>query len=159
MPDNKYTICGVHLPNSEDFAGSDEVVISVALGFVAHLVQMISIFLQVPLRYPIIHVGSRSKIVDHVAEKIPDKDREWVTLSRHYPCTNIHVLSPTVLVALCRFPLFSRGKDKLQFNYGVYLLNKNIAQLRWYFNLPTQDLRATLPNLNALLHFRPGPNM
>lgn len=76
MPDNKYTICGVHLPNSEDFAGSDEVMISVALGFVAHLVQMISIFLQIPLRYPIIHVGSRSKIVDHVAEKIPDKDRE-----------------------------------------------------------------------------------
>lgn len=133
MPDNKCTICGVHLPNSEDFAGSDEVMISVALGFVAHLVQMISIFLQVPLRYPVIHFGSRSKIVDHVVEKIPDKDRE--------------------------FPLFSRGKDKLQFNYGVYLLNKNIAQLRWYFNLPTQDLRATLPNLTALLHFWPGPNM
>jgi len=72
MPNNKYTICGVHLPNSEDFAGNDEVMISVALGFVAHLVQMISIFLQVPLRYPIIHFGSRSKIVDHVAEKIPD---------------------------------------------------------------------------------------
>ena len=58
-----------------------------------------------------------------------------------------------------RFPLFSRGKDKLQFNYGVYLLNKNIAQQRWYFSLPTQDLRATLPNLTALLHLRPGPNM
>lgn len=133
MPNNKYTICGVHLPNSEDFAGNDEVMISVALGFVAHLVQMISIFLQVPLRYPITHFGSRSKIVDHVAEKIPDKDRE--------------------------FPLFSRGKDKLQFNYGVYLLNKNIAQLRWYLNLPTQDLRATLSNLTTLLHFRPGSNM
>jgi hypothetical protein len=76
MPNNKYTICGVHLPNSEDFAGNDEVMISVALGFVVHLVQMISIFLQLPLRYPIIHFGSRSKIVDHVAEKIPDKDRE-----------------------------------------------------------------------------------
>lgn len=76
MPDNKHTICGVHLPNSEDFAGNDEVMISVALGFVAHLVQMISIFLQVPLRYPIIHFGSRTKIVDHIAEKIPDKDRE-----------------------------------------------------------------------------------
>ncbi|KAJ4442138.1 hypothetical protein ANN_12004 [Periplaneta americana] len=131
--EDKFTICGVHLPNSEDFPGNDEVMISVALGFAAHLVQMISVFLQLPLRYPIIHFGSRSKIVDYVAEKIPDKDRE--------------------------FPLFFRGKDKLEFNYGVYLLNKNIAQLRWYFNLPTQDLRATLPNLSALLHFRPGPNM
>ena len=73
---NRHTICGVHLPNSEDFAGHDEVMISIALGFVAHLVQMISIFLQLPLRYPVNHFGSRSKIVDHIAEKIPDKDRE-----------------------------------------------------------------------------------
>ena len=69
------------------------------------------------------------------------------------------MLSLTTLWACSRFPLFSRGKDKLQFNYGVYLLNKNIAQLRWYFNLPTQDLRATLSNLTTLLHFRPGSNV
>jgi hypothetical protein len=50
---------------------------SVALGLVAHLVQMVSVFLQVPLRYPIVHFSSRSRIVDHVA-KIPEKDREWV---------------------------------------------------------------------------------
>lgn len=57
----------------------------------------------------------------------------------------------------CRFPLFSRGKDKLQFNYGVYLLNKNVAQLRLYCGLPTQDLRATLPNLAGLLQLKSGP--
>ncbi|XP_049775657.1 UV radiation resistance-associated gene protein [Schistocerca cancellata] len=129
---DKFTIAGVHLPNSEDFTGHEENTISVALGYVAHVVQMISVFLQVPLRYPIIHFGSRSKIVDHISDKIPDKDRE--------------------------FPLFSRGKDKLQFNYGVYLLNKNIAQLRWYFGLPTQDLRATLPNMAALLQLGSGAN-
>ncbi|XP_067007488.2 UV radiation resistance-associated gene protein isoform X2 [Anabrus simplex] len=133
ISDGKYAICGVHLPNSEDFAGHDEVMISVALGFVTHVIQMISIFLQVPLRYPVIYFGSRSKIIDHVVEKIPEKDRE--------------------------FPLFSRGKDKLQFSYGVYLLNKNIAQLRWYCGLPTHDLRTTLSNLMGLLHLRPGPNM
>lgn len=33
----------------------------------------------------------------------------------------------------------------------MYLLNKNIAQLRWFCGLPTQDLRATLPNLFGLL--------
>lgn len=129
---NKFTIAGVHLPNSEDFAGHEENTISVALGYVAHVVQMISIFLQVPLRYPIIHFGSRSRMVDHIADKIPDNDRE--------------------------FPLFSRGKDKLQFNYGVYLLNKNIAQLRWHFGLATPDLRATLPNLAPLLQLGPGAN-
>jgi len=32
-------------------------------------------------------------------------------------------------VNTCRFPLFGKGKEKYQFNYGVYLLNKNIAQV------------------------------
>lgn len=73
---DKYTICGVHLPNSEDFAGHDETMISVALGYVAHLLQMITYFLDVPLRYPIYHAGSRSKIIDHIMDKIPDKERQ-----------------------------------------------------------------------------------
>nr|CAD7586127.1 unnamed protein product [Timema genevievae] len=89
VTNSMYTVCGVHLPNSEDFIPNEEVMISVALGF----------------------------------------------------------------------PLFSRGKDKLQFNYGVYLLNKNIAQLRWYCGVPTQDLRATLPNLATLLSVKPGPSL
>lgn len=125
LPDGKYTIRDVHLPNSEDFEGKDELMISVALGFVAHLVQMISYFLNVPTRYPICHFGSRSKIIDHITDNIPDKERE--------------------------FPLYSRGKERHSFNYGVYLLNKNIAQLRWYCGLTTSDLRHTLPNLQALM--------
>nr|BAN21317.1 hypothetical protein [Riptortus pedestris] len=126
LPDGRYTIRDVHLPNSEDFEGKDEIMISVALGFVAHLVQMISYFLDVPTRYPICHFGSRSKIIDHITDNIPDKERE--------------------------FPLYSRGKEKHSFNYGVYLLNKNIAQLRWYCGLTTSDLRHTLPNLQALMN-------
>lgn len=125
---DKYTICGVHLPDSEDFQGHDEIQISVALGFVTHVIQMISIFLQVPLRYPVIHYGSRSRIVDQIADKIPDTERE--------------------------FPLYLRGKDKLQFHYAVYLLNKNIAQLRWLCGLPTQDLRSTLANLSSLVKMK-----
>lgn len=126
LTDGKYRICGIHLPNSEELSHADDISVSVALGFVAHLVQMVSIFLQVPLRYPIIHFGSRSKIIDHITEKIPDRERE--------------------------FPLFARGKDKIQFHYGVYLLNKNIAQLRWLVGFPTNDLRATLHNVYHLLH-------
>ncbi|KAK9511035.1 hypothetical protein O3M35_005684 [Rhynocoris fuscipes] len=120
-----YTIRGVHLPNSEDFNGKDELMISVALGFVAHLVQMMAYFLNVPTRYPICHFGSRSKIIDHIIDTIPDKDRE--------------------------FPLYFKGKEKLPFDYGVYLLNKNIAQLRWCCGLTTEDLRQTLQNLAALM--------
>lgn len=76
LPDGRYTIRNVHLPNSEDFEGKDEIMVSVALGFVAHLVQMISYFLDVPTRYPICHFGSRSKIIDHITDNIPDKERE-----------------------------------------------------------------------------------
>lgn len=52
------------------------------------------------------------------------------------------------------FPLFTKGKERIQFTYAVYLLNKNIAQLRWLFFMHTPDLKATLPNLLSLLEGR-----
>ncbi|XP_013788839.1 UV radiation resistance associated protein-like isoform X1 [Limulus polyphemus] len=129
FPDKRgYSICGVHLPNSEDFAGRDDTMISNALGYVCHLTLMISQFLNLPLRYPVRHFSSRSVVIDHVSDKIPDKNRE--------------------------FPLYAKGKERLHFNYGVYLLNKNIAQLRHYCGMTTHDLRATLLNLHTLVETR-----
>ncbi|KAA0704068.1 UV radiation resistance-associated gene protein p63 [Triplophysa tibetana] len=121
---NDYVICGVKLPNSEDFQAKDDGSVAVALGYTAHLVMMISFFLQVPLRYPIIHKGSRSSIKDTITDKLTEKERE--------------------------FPLYPRG-ERFQFEYGVYLLNKNIAQLRYQHGLSTPDLRQTLPNLKNFL--------
>ncbi|XP_050479899.1 UV radiation resistance-associated protein isoform X1 [Bombus huntii] len=126
----KFRIHDVHLPDSEDLELSNDTVVAVALGFVAHTTQMIANFLNIPTRYPIIHYGSRSKVIDHITENLPDNERQ--------------------------FPLFARSKDKLQFRYAVYLLNKNIAQLRWYCGLPTTDLRATLPNLATLINIKPN---
>ncbi|NXW66765.1 UVRAG protein, partial [Eurystomus gularis] len=120
-----YFVCGVKLPNSEDFQAKDDGSIAVALGYTAHLVSMISYFLHVPLRYPIIHKGSRSTIKDNINDKLTEKERE--------------------------FPLYPKGGEKLQFEYGVYLLNKNIAQLRYQHGLSTPDLRQTLPNLKNFL--------
>ncbi|CAN2390618.1 UV radiation [Pristimantis euphronides] len=120
-----YFICGVKLPNSEDFQAKDDGSVAVALGYTAHLVSMISFFLQVPLRYPILHKGSRSAIKDNINDKLTEKERE--------------------------FPLYPKGGEKLQFDYGVYLLNKNIAQLRYQHSLGTPDLRQTLPNLKTFL--------
>ncbi|XP_064144786.1 UV radiation resistance-associated gene protein isoform X4 [Loxodonta africana] len=120
-----YFICGVKLPNSEDFQAKDDGSIAVALGYTAHLVSMISFFLQVPLRYPIVHKGSRSTIKDNINDKLTEKERE--------------------------FPLYPKGGEKLQFDYGVYLLNKNIAQLRYQHGLGTPDLRQTLPNLKNFM--------
>ncbi|KAJ8384584.1 hypothetical protein AAFF_G00200210 [Aldrovandia affinis] len=119
-----YVICGVKLPNSEDFQAKDDGSVAVALGYTAHLVLMISCFLQIPLRYPVIHKGSRSSIKDTITDKLNEKERE--------------------------FPLYPRG-ERFQFEYGVYLLNKNIAQLRYQHGLSTPDLRQTLPNLKNFL--------
>lgn len=128
-----FRINNVFLPDSENLESTNDTDIAVALGFVAHTTQMIANFLNVPLRYPIVHYGSRSKIIDHITESLPDTDRQ--------------------------FPLFARSKDKLQFHYAVYLLNKNIAQLRWYCGLSTPDLRATLPNLASLINSRPNQTL
>ena len=126
----KFKIHEVHLPDSENLELSNDTEVAVALGFVAHTTQMIANFLNIPTRYPIIHYGSRSKVIDHITDNLPDNERQ--------------------------FPLFARSKDKLQFRYAVYLLNKNIAQLRWYCGLPTTDLRATLPNLATLINIKPN---
>lgn len=72
----EFTICGVRLPHSEEFSGHDEVMIAVALGYTCHLVQMVSCFLDVPLRYSMEHRGSRSQIYDHILDKLSDRDRE-----------------------------------------------------------------------------------
>ncbi|XP_064639445.1 UV radiation resistance-associated protein-like [Lineus longissimus] len=126
----QHTVCGVRLPNSEDFQGEDETMIACSLGYTCHLVQMISQFLDIPLRYPMEFGVSRSRIHDHIIDKLSDSDRE--------------------------FPLYSKGKERFKFNYAVFLLNKNIAQLRNYCGLGTTDLRLTLPNLKSLLELRLG---
>ena len=108
-----YFVCGVRLPNFEDFQAKNDGRIAVALGYTAHLVSMIS-FLQVPLRDSVIHKGSRSTTKDNINDKLTEKERE--------------------------FPLYPKGGEKLQFDYSVYLLNKNIAQLRYQHGLGTPDL-------------------
>ncbi|XP_013863378.1 UV radiation resistance-associated gene protein [Austrofundulus limnaeus] len=119
-----YVICGVKLPNSEEFQAKDDGSVAVALGYTAHLVLMISCFLQIPLRYPVIHKGSRSSIKDTITDRLTEKERE--------------------------LPLYPRG-ERFHFEYGVYLLNKNIAQLRYQHGLATPDLQQTLPNLKNFL--------
>ncbi|XP_029304294.1 UV radiation resistance-associated gene protein [Cottoperca gobio] len=119
-----YVICGVKLPNSEDFQAKEDGSVAVALGYTSHLVLMISCFLQIPLRYPVIHKGSRSSIKDTITDRLTEKERE--------------------------FPLYPRG-ERFHFEYGVYLLNKNIAQLRYQHGLTTPDLQQTLPNLKNFL--------
>ncbi|XP_033117850.1 UV radiation resistance-associated protein-like [Anneissia japonica] len=131
--DHTYSILGVKLPNAEDYPGTDDMTIAVALGHTCHLLQMISHIQVVPSRYPMMHLSSRSVIKDHITKVLADKDRD--------------------------FPLYTKGKERFQFRYAVYLLNRNIAQLRYSLGLSTSDLRATLPNLKSLLEMKWGVNI
>jgi len=83
---------------------------------------MISKWLEIPLRYPMSSMSSRSVIRDDIS---------------------VHN-SP-------RFTLWSRGTDRTRFEYAVYLLNKNLEQILNSQRLDIITLRHTLPNLVRFL--------
>ncbi|KAF9980722.1 hypothetical protein BGZ65_004756, partial [Modicella reniformis] len=87
------------------------------------LVVMLAHYLSVPLRYPLTPMGSRAFVLDPVSRLIGPKE----------------------------FPLFGRGQDSQRFEYGVFLLNKNVEQLLNSQGLQFMDLRQTLPNLRYLM--------
>ncbi|TPX45942.1 hypothetical protein SeMB42_g03844 [Synchytrium endobioticum] len=110
-----YTVCGLRLPNS-DYSAKDEDKIATALGYTAHLITMIAYYLQVPLRYAIRPMSLRSSIRDRVTRQYQDNPE---------------------------FPLYSKGNDRFRFDYGVFLLNKDVEQLMNYVGLNVSNLRNT----------------
>lgn len=70
------TINNIHLPDAESYSdsSSSSTEISIALGYVAHAVLIIARILNIPLRNPIRHEGSRSKIFDNI-KILPPTDR------------------------------------------------------------------------------------
>eukprot|EP00026_Physarum_polycephalum_P005331 Phypoly_transcript_05363.p1 GENE.Phypoly_transcript_05363~~Phypoly_transcript_05363.p1 ORF type:complete len:615 (+),score=107.27 Phypoly_transcript_05363:79-1923(+) len=115
------SVNGFKLPNS-DFTGCDEEQIATALGYVSHILYLAAKYLEVPLRYPMIPMCSRSMILDEISQQTSPK-----------------------------FPLYSRGVDRTRFEYAVFLLNKNLEQLLNSQGLEIISLRHTLPNVQILL--------
>ena len=100
------------------------------------------IFLDVPLRYPIRLMGSTTTILDEV-KLFPDQDLKSGSITQG------------------EFPLHlknSSANEWSKFEYGLYLLNKNLSQLRWNCNLITTDLRPTLHNLEEILSLGKSSN-
>ncbi|KAI9308509.1 UV radiation resistance protein and autophagy-related subunit 14-domain-containing protein [Cunninghamella echinulata] len=121
-PIEQFRIRSIYLPNSV-YTGCNEESIATALGFTAHLVNMMAFYLDIPLRYPIDPMGSRSLIHD-----------------------------PVSLINGSRvFPLYGKGVDKYRFEFGVFLLNKNIEQMMNAYGLIVMDLRHTLPNIHYFI--------
>lgn len=129
-PPLAFQICGLPLPNTNydptSSTASDDA-LSAALGFVAQVTNLLQFYLSVPLPYPIAVYGSRSSIRDDISQ-IADTQRS--------------------------FPLFLRGGATAQyrFEYGWFLLNKNIEALCVASGLKVVDIRHTLPNLKYLLY-------
>lgn len=136
MADGKplhFKIRGIPLPNAEAYggamlSGAQEDELSAALGHVALLTKHLEMYLSVPLPYPITYCGSRSYITDDISIlKDPLRD----------------------------FPLYlPRGGSAAQFrfDYGWFILNKDIEALCAAQGLKVMDIRHTLPNLKYLLY-------
>ena len=122
-----FTIRDLLLPNSA-FEDAKDDVTSAALGYVAHVVTSLSPYLSVTLPYPINLQGSTSTIDDPLAIGLNNKN-------------NIRT-----------YPLYMKGTVPYRFEYGVFLLNKNIEILSNALGVRPVDIRHTLPNLKYLLY-------
>lgn len=122
-----FTIRGLMLPNSH-FDDANHDVTSAALGHAAQLVTMLSPYFSIVLPYPISLHGSTSTIEDPLA-------------MGHNNANNPRT-----------YPLYMKGVVRYRFEYGVFLLNKNIEIVSNALGIRPLDIRQTLPNLKYLLY-------
>jgi hypothetical protein len=122
-----FTIRGLLLPNSI-FDDAKEDVTSAALGYVAQVVNSLSPYLSVILPYPISPHGSTSTIDDPLAVTQGGQNAQRT------------------------YPLYMKNVVRYRFEYGVFLLNKDIEMLSNSLGLRPVDIRHTLPNLKYLLY-------
>ncbi|KAF4982599.1 hypothetical protein FZEAL_1831 [Fusarium zealandicum] len=135
-PPLSFQICNIPLPNSTYDAATArhiaEDVLSAGLGFVAMLTCHLQFYLSHPIPYPLDWFGSRSYARDDISQ-LSDK-----TVSRR------------------EFPLYlPRGGStagQWRFEYGWFLLNKDIEALCSSQGLRVVDIRHSLPNLKYLLY-------
>merc|ERR1719204_3012167 len=122
---HKMMIFGLKIhPQDQINDKSDEEELGPALGYAAHMVSLISSLLDIPLRFPVNPALSLSTIRDDITAKLDEK----------------RVL-----------PLYIKGKDRSYFSYGVFLLHRNIAQIRHHCGLRTEEIKAPLGNLFELM--------
>jgi len=133
-----FTIRDLHLPNSDDLDTEKTETTAAALGHAAHVLCMLATYLSQPLAYPLRLRGSTSTVEDRVS-----------LLKTNASTTQRY----SDEVALRTYPLYSKGVPRFRFEYGVFLLNKDIQLLlETVYNIRVLDIRHTLPNLKYLLY-------
>ncbi|KAF0320433.1 UV radiation resistance-associated protein [Colletotrichum asianum] len=135
-----FQVAGLPLPNSEydtsASRGADDDLLSAALGYVASLTDHLQYYLCVPLPYPITPFASRSSIRDDIS-LLTDLNSAQAARQRDFPLY---------------IPRGGSTAAHYRFDYGWFLLNKNIEALCASQGLKVPDIRQTLPNLKYLLY-------
>lgn len=96
----------------------NEDVVATSLGYAAQVVQLLAAYLGKSLVYPVTCVGSRSLIRDGISAMVGPR-----------MCVSCHSTWYISKQSYDRFPLFSKGVDTYRFEYGVFLLNKDIEMV------------------------------
>eukprot|EP01039_Chlorochromonas_danica_P004336 gene4338-4757_t len=117
------SIRGLELPHDLSLAKDEEQVAS-ALGHVVHVVFMASKYLEVPLRYQLLFLGSRSLIRDPVLPTTQDNT----------------------------FPLFRKGTEKDRFDRALAWLRTDVDQLLCSRGAAYDPSKPLLQNLKTLFH-------
>ncbi|PFH61871.1 hypothetical protein XA68_15999 [Ophiocordyceps unilateralis] len=129
-----FRICNLPLPNSRyDATTADEDVLSAALGLAALLARHLQLYLSYPLPYPLCPYGSRSLARDDISH-LPDSSAQP---RREFPLY---------------LPRGGSTTGQWRFEYGWFLLNKDIEALCASQGLRVVDIRHSLPNLKYLLY-------
>jgi hypothetical protein len=129
----EYSIRGIRLANSDLSGGSakvDEEMVSTALGYIAHLVFMLSKYLHVNLRYRVVPYSSRSYLKDEIND--PQGD----------------------------YPLYRKGVERDRHEKAIHYLKKNVEQVRgaveWH---RTREERLLIAAVTAAhVCTKPGPD-
>ena len=122
-----FTIRGLALPKAsfDSFSSSqNDTTIAAALGHVAQVVYLLSLYLVSLLPYPISPASSTSSIVDTLA----------------------------MTAGTRTYPLFPRSGPRFRFEYGIFLLAKDIEVLTARLDAKVLDIRHILANLKFVLY-------
>ena len=149
------SICGLELDSSvikknkdtmlDNESGNNAERLAAALGYVAHILQLLSVYFDIPLRYPVRPVNSRSYICDIVPVSLVATSKK-----------NASVKNQTETI---KFPLYidhvGVERERTRFAYAVFLLNKNIEQILNAHGLDAYGVapHLTLSNLHKFLSY------
>ena len=147
-----FSIRGLHLPNSEDLDASRTTPESVAaaLGHISHLLALLSYYWSVVLPYSLRPRCSSSSIIDSISNLSSTNPAGASSTSSPFAATSASggVLSSANERAMRTFPLFSKGAVRFRFEYGLFLLNKDVQLLlETGWGVRILDIRQTMPNL------------